>query len=219
MTWKKQKQQQKRIVRPDLVYTVTEEAHQVESKRRLEALQLAEKKRNSLDVAFVMDVSYSMQPYIGHLFHCLSHSADFLFSISDAARKYIDDISQKVREQYPHIECFRFAFVGYRDWADEVRLEVFDFTENVEDLKEKIKTVVAKGGDDDCEDVYSRKFENDCVYSLPSSILQVLGGLSTAADALAWSSGNRVMLHILGLCCSISGPFVPSPFMSLSVNQ
>ena len=66
---------------------------------------------------------------------------------------------QSVRDEYPNIVCFRFSFVGYRDWSDgDARIQVFDFTEDAEELKRLIGTVEAKGGDDDCEDVESSRY-------------------------------------------------------------
>ena len=54
-----------RVTGPDLVYTVTEAEHQRVSEQRKALLQESKKKRTSLDVAFVMDVTGSMQSFIG----------------------------------------------------------------------------------------------------------------------------------------------------------
>ena len=82
------------------------------------------------------------------------------------------------------------------------RLEVFDFTENVQDLTAFVSKIEAKGGDDTCEDVtwlFFFIFSWICCDILHIISSQVLGGLEAAMEELSWESGNRVLLHILGL--------------------
>ena len=48
----------------------------------------------------------------------------------------------------------RLAFVGYRDFGDEVRFEVLDFTPSVGDFYNFCDKIVATGGADSPEDVF-----------------------------------------------------------------
>ena len=58
----------------------------------------------------------------------------------------------QVKEQHPGL-AVRVAFVGYRDYGDNERFSLMDFTEAVNDVKEKIKAQTADGGGDTPEDV------------------------------------------------------------------
>ena len=49
----------------------------------------------------------------------------------------------------------RFAFVGYRDYWDTVKIEVQDFTTDLAVFQSFVSKLHAGGGDDVCEDLYS----------------------------------------------------------------
>jgi hypothetical protein len=67
------------------------------------------------------------------------------------------------------------AFVGYRDYDDEKRIERLDFTEDTSAVINFMNNVEAVGGGDTCEDVF--------------------GGLDVVRN-LTWSSPNRVLIHV-----------------------
>lgn len=89
----------------------------------------------SVKLCFVMDCTASMEPWIR------------------TARHEILNIVEYVEAKHPHADI-QVAFVGYRDYGDEERILLRNFSE-VPDLYQYLHTVVAKGGDDAAEDVAS----------------------------------------------------------------
>ena len=49
----------------------------------------------------------------------------------------------------------RCAFVAYRDYDDTPNVEVLDFTSDFHQFSKFVRSVVATGGGDECEDVFS----------------------------------------------------------------
>ena len=73
----------------------------------------------------------------------------------------------------------RVAFVGYADYGDPQPPQL-DFTQDVQQFQNLLDTVVAGGGGDAAEDVFS--------------------GLQ-AASRLSWSSSNRILVHVADCPC------------------
>ncbi|KAK9820158.1 hypothetical protein WJX72_006777 [[Myrmecia] bisecta] len=98
--------------------------------------QLLETAVKGVDIAFVMDVTGSMDPWI------------------DAAKSKVTAIMEAA-ETIHSGAVTRMAFVGYRDLEDARRYEVLDFVSKEETgrLKAFLHEIVATGGDDACEDV------------------------------------------------------------------
>ena len=87
-------------------------------------------------LCFLLDCTGSMGPWI------------------QAAKEQIETIVTKTQREYEEHSDVRIkvAFVGYRDYGDEVQHEVVSFT-SVEQFLTAIHTIQAKGGDDIAEDV------------------------------------------------------------------
>ncbi|KAJ3214523.1 hypothetical protein HDU67_001547 [Dinochytrium kinnereticum] len=112
--------------------------------------------REFADIVFLMDVTGSMQKHI------------------DNARETLKEIMKRVKDEITTFEP-RVAFVGYRDYKDEQRFVVMDFTIDLGKAVDFIGGVLAKGGGDYPEDVK--------------------GGLCEALK-LSWSSRYKILLHI-----------------------
>ena len=91
----------------------------------------------TLDLLFIMDITESMQDLL------------------DETRNSIKYILDKIKKDSPGIDV-RFAYEGYRDFADLKEGEVYytiDFETDLDVFKKKLEKIVAKGGGDDAEDV------------------------------------------------------------------
>ena len=93
-----------------------------------------------------------------------------------AAKDQIEAIVEKTQREYANADLhFRVAFVGYRDYGDDVPYEVVPFT-SVEQFLAQVRGIEATGGDDMAEDV--------------------AGGLRQVLD-LAWEDSDvRTLIHI-----------------------
>ncbi|KAK9867891.1 hypothetical protein WJX84_004698 [Apatococcus fuscideae] len=89
-----------------------------------------------LDLAFLFDITGSMEPWI-----------------LQAAAKAKDIMAEATRIHPQAV--MRMAFVGYRDYGDTQQLEVKDFVEKegFGGLQSFLDSIVAKGGDDSTEDI------------------------------------------------------------------
>ena len=95
-----------------------------------------------------------------------------------AAKENVTEIFKKLTESNKGYN-FRFGAVFYRDKIDSPsdENEYFEFTDNMEDLKEKIGTVEAKGGRDEAEDW--------------------VGGYEIALNDMKWrENGIKLIIHI-----------------------
>lgn len=91
----------------------------------------------TLDLLFIMDITESMQDLL------------------DETRNSIKYILDKIKRDSPGIDV-RFAYEGYRDFADLKNREKYytiDFETDMDTFKKKLEGIVAKGGGDDAEDV------------------------------------------------------------------
>lgn len=84
-------------------------------------------------IAFLLDCTGSMEPWI------------------QEAKSKIHEILRDVRREHPNTE-FEVALVAYRDYGDQVRFRVVDFTDAREVVR-ALEPIHAKGGDDEAEDV------------------------------------------------------------------
>ncbi|CAM9134455.1 unnamed protein product [Ectocarpus sp. 6 AP-2014] len=106
------------------------------TKAKVEALQDNPSRTTHIDLCFVMDCTGSMQYWI-------DQAKTKLLGIINQAKKDVANINLRV------------AFVGYRDFGDSVRYELFDFHKEKElpELLAKLNKIKAYGGDDFPEDV------------------------------------------------------------------
>ena len=91
----------------------------------------------TLDLLFIMDITESMQDLL------------------DETRDSINYILDKIKRDSPGIDV-RFAYEGYRDFADLKEGEKYytvDFETDMDVFKKQLENIVAKGGGDDAEDV------------------------------------------------------------------
>jgi len=133
-----------------------EEEENVRFLRKQKLLEKMLKKYKSLDLVFMVDCTGSMAPYINEV------------------KEKIGDVVSFSKETYDN--NIRLSFVGYRDHSDgDKRIEAIDFTDDLDVFREFVSHIVAKGGDDACEDV--------------------LGGLEYTGK-LDWKSKNRIVFHI-----------------------
>ena len=91
----------------------------------------------TLDLLFIMDITESMQDLL------------------DETRNSIKYILDKIKADSPGIDV-RFAYEGYRDFADLKEGEKYytiDFETDMNVFKKKLDEITAKGGGDDAEDV------------------------------------------------------------------
>lgn len=120
-----------------LVKEMTERAHTID-KRKLK-LRVLDKKiaeSASVDLAFVLDCTGSMGPYL------------------DSAKNEITNFARNIKSLHPNVSL-RLAFVGYRDHCDgDTRLVVMRFgSNNVEEFTRIVAAQAATGGGDGPEDV------------------------------------------------------------------
>lgn len=90
----------------------------------------------TIDVCFVLDCTASMQPWI------------------NAAKRQIHTTLDALIDQHPTWE-FEVALIVYRDYGDEERISVLDFTPDLHRLDRTLETTIAEGGDDIAEDFAS----------------------------------------------------------------
>ncbi|MCB9730366.1 MAG: VWA domain-containing protein [Deltaproteobacteria bacterium] len=90
--------------------------------------------RPRIDVAFVLDATGSMGPWI------------------DAARRRISDIAEELAAGDPKPEV-RFALVAYRDKGDEFVTRITRFTPHLQEMKDALDGTNAAGGGDTPEAV------------------------------------------------------------------
>ena len=103
-------------------------------RKKQEILRKMIKDNSSLDVAFLVDCTGSMAPYIAE------------------TKNDIEEIVSSIKETFEN--TVQVAFVGYRDHTDgSKRIECLQFTENIDEFKEFLSNITAEGGDDAPEDV------------------------------------------------------------------
>ena len=90
----------------------------------------------TIDICFMVDCTGSMALLI------------------EEAKNTILNMINRMKEKFKHSNSIRMAFIGYRDVGDnDLRFEIFAFTDNIEELKMKITMISATGGADECEDI------------------------------------------------------------------
>lgn len=87
----------------------------------------------SVRICFVLDCTASMQPWI------------------TAAKHKVVEIVDNVRREYPDADV-EVGLVGYRDYDDEQRFHVIDFT-SADAIEARLHGIRAEGGDDEAEDI------------------------------------------------------------------
>jgi hypothetical protein len=88
---------------------------------------------NTIDIAFVLDCTASMQPWI------------------DAAKRQIHRTLDALQNTHPNWS-FQIALVIYRDFGDAERISVLDFTQTFDHFDRMLAECTAEGGDDIPED-------------------------------------------------------------------
>ncbi|KAF2733344.1 hypothetical protein EJ04DRAFT_468499 [Polyplosphaeria fusca] len=89
----------------------------------------------SADVLFLIDTTYSMQPYI------------------DAAKDQVYAIISGIETAFLGDSTVRVAVVGYKDHGDSPNIEFLDFTSSLGQARDFLGKLSAAGGDDFPEDV------------------------------------------------------------------
>ena len=115
--------------------TKTKELHKLVAKRHVTAVLRDIVKSEQVDLAFVIDATYSMDPHIA------------------AVKGQVDTVVQRVRSTNPQLKL-RVACVAYRDLCDGAdRVQARDFSEDIGAFKSFMGGVAPQGGGDPCEDV------------------------------------------------------------------
>ena len=121
--------------------------------------KINKKSTKDVDIVYLIDGTGSMRPEI------------------TAAKENVIKIFNQLTKNYKDYN-FRFGSVFYRDQIDEPsdKNDCFQFTDKMEDLKEKIGTVRAYGGGDGPEDW--------------------VGGYEMALNNMKWRNGIKLIIHI-----------------------
>lgn len=114
----------------------------------------------------------------------------FLVDCTSSMSSYIKQVKNKINELVSELEkifknfSVRLAFVGYRDFTENVNDQIvtIDFLDsnNIDTFKLLVSNVEAFGGGDECEDVFS--------------------GLNEVTK-LEWSNESRVLFHVCDAPC------------------
>ena len=88
----------------------------------------------NIKLCFLIDCTFSMEPWI------------------EMAKTQIRNIVSKTQREHPNT-VFNVGFVGYRDFGDDRRFEVRQFTTNINQFLADIAYIHADGGGDSAEDV------------------------------------------------------------------
>jgi hypothetical protein len=118
----------KRVKRPAATTPEEEKVPEAKANKRAKTCD------KSLDLALLLDCTSSMASWI-------ERAKDTLKTIIDAVVGANEGLKVRV------------SFVGYRDFCDDVRFEVLDFTEDVQKVRDFISKVTANGGGDLPEDL------------------------------------------------------------------
>lgn len=103
-------------------------------RQRQELLQQIIIDNSNIDVAFLVDCTHSMSPYIDNVKLGIEH--------------VVENITNKFESK------MKVAFVGYRDYRDgRKKIQCFQFTDSIANFKKNVCKVSASGGDDFTEDV------------------------------------------------------------------
>jgi len=116
----------------------------VEHKKHRDAIEAAKDRLAQVDIAFILDCTYSMDRYVLQAKECINEIVKF-FASGRAAERYYK---------------FRFACVGYRDHKDVNQYEIKDFTQDPEEITNFIDALKCVGGDDVAEDLTGGLFQS-----------------------------------------------------------
>ena len=104
-------------------------------KTQLDLASKRAKKVKTVDLCFVMDLTDSMEFWLQSLI------------------EKMDEIIQDNLQRMGDFARVRVAFVGYRDYDDDIRHVFHPFTTDVSQIKSFMEGLEATGGGDVCEDV------------------------------------------------------------------
>jgi hypothetical protein len=107
-----------------------------EAKTRRVLINKMYKDASCIDLAFLVDATGSMEPYIA--------------AVAEQCIAIAEDVSRSCGSD----RSLKFAFVAYRDYDDSPQVEFLDFTSDFEAFKNYVNSIKAAGGDDACEDVF-----------------------------------------------------------------
>lgn len=110
----------------------------------------------TLQVCLMMDCTLSMGPWIA------------------AAKERLLESLKTIKKDYPDY-FIEVAFIGYRDYHDDEKVILVDFTDNHKKVENRISIIQASGGDDSAEDV---------------------AGAYKVAVSLNWHANVRLVVHI-----------------------
>jgi hypothetical protein len=128
---------------------------------------------SSLDILFLIDATGSMTKVI------------------DGVKRKIQDLVNSIHNSSENTKIIRLSIVAYRDYDDEPRYETLNFTENIDEFKNFLENLKAKGGDDQAEDVFT--------------------GLQQV-NLMNWNSEARILIHFADAPCH--GSIFHEPYIS-----
>jgi hypothetical protein len=102
---------------------------------------------------------------------CTASMTDWI----EASKRKLLEVTSHINSQYSNYEI-EFSFIGYRDFEDETQFITLPFTTNYQSLVDKIETVEAIGGGDECEDVS--------------------GAYYIASECQVWDADVKILFHI-----------------------
>ena len=135
--------------------------------------------------SFEQDINYK-EKFQGFVKKIMTKEYDIIYMIDatgsmeswiDAAADRCLNISDELKLKFPHLE-FYFGGIFYRDPVDSIEdiHEVFDLTNDIEELKNNFKNIRARGGGDDPEDW--------------------AGAYEKAINSINWKDGTKLIIHI-----------------------
>lgn len=130
-------------------------------------------------VVFIVDVTSSMNMYIT--------------GTKERIEEFIETLKHNIKEdiekEYPEKKdsinyIFEVAIVAYRDFRDEKHFETLDFTSNLDQVKNFLKSLKVHGGDDLPEDV-------------EGALIHALFGIDNISKKLSWTMYNNVASRMI----------------------
>lgn len=130
---------------------------------KIEAQNLSNeiKENKTVDLCIMVDLTGSMVPWL------------------ESAKQTLINIINQTKNIFGS-SFIRSAFVGYRDYEDQKRFEIVDFSKDVDQIKLKLNSIELIKGIDKCEDV---------------------NGALQMVLKLKWKSKNRFLFHVLDSQC------------------
>jgi hypothetical protein len=144
---------------------------------------------------FALDLTGSMQSIIDSV---KNEIVPVTKRLKEEASKAVESLPNDGTQVF--VLNFEVAVIGYRDFLDSVHFETHDFTSEISEIEEFLKTLRAMGGDDEPEDV-------------KGAFIHALYGVSDISQKLSWKTDTASKSIFLitdapahGLYFHLSGP-------------